>query len=382
MPMTYTFCVPCLLGVEGLVADELKFKGFQAVRSENGRVYFEGTMEDGARANVLLRCGERVLLRVAAFHAFTFDDLFEGVKAVNWQDYLAADSAFPVAGHCVNSQLHSVPDCQRIIKKAMVERLKESYGVSWFEETGVKYQMRFSLMNDEAEIYLDTTGAPLFKRGYRLATQEAPMRETLAASLVKITRYRGREELMDPFCGSGTIAIEAAMACNNIAPGARRSFEGEAWQFDGQGVWQACREAALAEERHEKLPITASDISADAVALTQQNAQRAGVEDCITIRRADALGLHYTGRRGVLVTNPPYGQRLLDVEQAREIYDGLGRALAHTDELKKYIITSDEDFESYFGAKADKRRKLYNGMIKCQLYMYYKQAVQRRGGEK
>lgn len=207
------------------------------------------------------------------------------------------------------------------------------------------------------------------------------MRETLAASLVKITRYRGREELIDPFCGSGTIAIEAAMACNNIAPGARRGFDGESWQFDGQGLWQGVKEEAIGAERHDKLPITASDIAGDAVVLARENAQRAGVEDCITIRRADAFGLHYTGRRGVLVTNPPYGQRLLDVEQAREIYGGLGRALAHTDGLKKYIITSDEDFELYFGAKADKRRKLYNGMIKCQLYMYYKQALG-RGGEK
>lgn len=372
--MNYTFCVPCLLGVEGLVADELKFKGFAGVKSENGRVYFEGDMAQGARANIQLRCGERVLLRVAAFHAFTFDDLFEGVKAVNWQDYLQEDSAFPVAGHCVASQLHSVPDCQKIIKKAIVEKLKDQYHVGWFEETGVKYQIRFSLMNDWAEIYLDTTGAPLFKRGYRLATQEAPMRETLAASIVKITRYRGREELLDPMCGSGTLAIEAAMVCNNIAPGARRQFDGQNFLFDQGGQWQESQAEAIAGEKQDKLPITASDISPEAIIIAQENARRAGVLDCITLRRADAFGLNYTGRSGVLLTNPPYGERLLDLEGAREIYDGLGRALAQTDGLKKYIITPDEAFETYFGAKADKRRKLYNGMIKCQLYMFYQQA--------
>lgn len=369
---TYTFCVPCLLGTEGLTADELRYGGFAGVRAENGRVYFEGPLSQAARANIRLRCGERVLLRLASFQALSFDDLFEGVKGLDWQDYLPADAAFPVTGYCVDSQLHSVPDCQRIVKKAVVERLKAAYGISWFEETGVKYQIRFALMNDRAEIYLDTTGAPLYKRGYRLATQQAPLRETLAASLVKLARYRGREELIDPFCGSGTIAIEAAMACCQIAPGARRSFDGEAWQFE-DGLWSRQREEAQSEEKIQKLPVSASDISAEAVELARQNARRAGVEDCIGFRRADALGLPYTGRRGTLICNPPYGRRLLDQEQARRIYDGLGRALQGADSLKKYVLTADEGFEEAFGAKADKRRKLYNGMIKCQLYMYFRQ---------
>ena len=199
-----------------------------------------------------------------------------------------------MVGYCVGSQLHSVPDCQRIIKKAVVECLKESYNLSWFPETGVKYQIRFALLEDQAEIYLDTTGAPLYKRGYRLATQQAPLRETLAASLVKITRYRGREELIDPFCGSGTLAIEAAMVCCRIAPGARRSFEGEDWLFEDNACWEEERQRALGEEVREKLPITASDISGEAVELARENARRAGVEDLITIRRADALGLPYT----------------------------------------------------------------------------------------
>ncbi len=373
---TETFCVPCLLGTEGLTADELRYGGFAGVRAENGRVYFEGPLSQAARANIRLRCGERVLLRLASFRALSFDDLFEGVKAVRWQDYLPADAAFPVAGYCVASQLHSVPDCQRIVKKAVAERMKSTYGISWFEETGVKYQIRFALMNDQAELYLDTTGAPLYKRGYRLAAQQAPLRETLAASLVKLARYRGREELIDPFCGSGTIAIEAAMACCHIAPGVRRPFDGEAWQF-ADGRWDQERQEALAEEKIEKLPISASDLSAEAVELARQNARRAGVESCVSFRRADALGLPYTGRRGTLICNPPYGRRLLDQNQARRIYDGLGRALQGADSLKKYILTADEDFEECFGAKADKRRKLYNGMIKCQLYMYFRRPVSR-----
>lgn len=379
--MNDTFCVPCLLGVEGLVADELRYQHFEGVRTENGRVYFEGPMSECARANVRLRCGERVLLRLASFPAYTFEDLFQGVKSIPWADYLQQDSIFPVAGYCVGSQLHSVPDCQRIIKKAVVECLKESYALSWFPETGVKYQIRFALLEDQAEIYLDTTGAPLYKRGYRLATQQAPLRETLAASLVKITRYRGREEMIDPFCGSGTLAIEAAMVCCRIAPGARRSFEGESWLFADNACWEEERQRALGEEVREKLPITASDISGEAVELARENARRAGVEDLITIRRADALGLPYAGRKGVLLTNPPYGQRLSTQEEARALYDGLGRALHQTPGLKKYIITSDPEFETYFGAKADKRRKLYNGMLKCQLFMYYKQAVE-EGREK
>lgn len=367
----YVFCVPCLLGVEALVADELRYNGFEGVRAENGRVYFEGPLSQGAKANLLLRCGERVLLRLASFQAQTFDQLFEGVKQIHWQDYLDREAIFPVAGYCVNSQLHSVPDCQRIVKKAVVDRLKTAYGLEWFPETGVKYQIRFALMNDRAEIYLDTTGAPLYKRGYRLAAQQAPLRETLAASLVKLARYRGREELIDPFCGSGTLAIEAAMACCQIAPGSQRSFEGEQWQFE-DGCWQQQRQWALERQKIEPLPISASDLSGEAVELARQNARRAGVEQCIHFRRADALGLRYAGRRGTLLCNPPYGHRLLDQQQARRLYDGLGRALQGADSLKKYILTADPGFEQAFGARADKRRKLYNGMLKCQLYIYEK----------
>lgn len=369
--MTYTFCVPCLLGVEGLVADELKFKGFQGVRSENGRVYFEGSMAEGARANVHVRCGERVLLRVAAFHAFTFDDLFEGVKAVDWKNYLAADSAFPVAGHCVNSQLHSVPDCQRIIKKAMVEKMKEAYSLSWFEETGVKYQVRFSLMNDEAELYLDTTGAPLFKRGYRLATQEAPMRETLAASLVKITRYRGREELIDPFCGSGTIAIEAALIAKNRAPGLNRAFSAQKWRWLDSGLWLQAAGEAMDGEYDGAYDIWGGDIDPKAVAIARANAEKADVEDVVRFEVADAAAFRRDAPYGRVVTNPPYGERILEKREAEELYRAFGRAVRTLPEgWRVSVLSSHTEFERTFGRTADKKRKLYNGMLKCDLFQY------------
>lgn len=213
----FRFSVPCLMGVEGLVADELKFKGFQQVEAENGRVLFSGDEAECARANLLLRCGERVLLRLAEFTARSFDALFEGVRAIPWEDYIGSGEAFPVKGFSIHSQLHSVPDCQRIIKKAAVERLKMIYRTDWLKEDGVKHQIQFSLLNDRCEIFLDTTGAPLYKRGYKLEQNEATLRETLAASIVKVARWRGREDLIDPFCGSGTLAIEAAQAALNIA---------------------------------------------------------------------------------------------------------------------------------------------------------------------
>ena len=371
---TLTICCPCLFGLESVLSGEIKRMGGQNIQTTDGKVTFEGDFSMVIRANIYLRTAERVLIVLGSFPARTFTELFDGTVKLPFEDFIGSMDAFPVKGWSLNSQLHSVPDCQRIIKKAAVDKMKQAYAVGWFPEEGVKYQIRFALMNDEAEIYLDLTGAPLYKRGYRLATQQAPLRETLAASLVKIARYRGQEELIDPFCGSGTIAIEGAMAACHIAPGARRSFEGEAWQFD-PADWQGCKEEAMAQEKPGEMMISASDLSADAIVLAQQNAERAGVAGCIRFRRADALGLAYTGRRGVLLTNPPYGHRLLDVEQAREIYDGLGRALQDTPGLKKYIFTADEEFEAFFGHKADKRRKLYNGMLKCQLYMYYKQAM-------
>ncbi len=367
----YRFSVPCLMGVEGLVADELKFKGFEGVLAENGRVLFSGDERACARANLLLRCGERVLLQLDAFTAKSFDQLFEKVKALPWEDWIGENEAFPVKGFSLKSQLHSVPDCQRIIKKAVVERLRLVRHTDWLEENGAKHQIQFSLMNDRCELFLDTTGAPLFKRGYKLEQNEASLRETLAASMVKIARWKGREPFIDPFCGSGTIAIEAAMTALNIAPGARRQFDAALWNDSFRRAFAEERAAALAAEKHEKLPILASDRDPNCVRLTRENAARAGVGDCMEYAVQDALDIDWSSRTGVMMGNPPYGVRMMDVQQARQLYHRLGQAMAESS-VKKYLITSDEQFEVQFGKPADKRRKLYNGMIKCSLYAYFR----------
>ena len=365
------FSVPCLMGVEGLVADELRFKGFDEVKAENGRVLFTGDEDACARANILLRCGERVLWRLADFSARSFDELFEGVRAIPWEDCIACGEAFPVKGFSIQSRLHSVPDCQRIIKKAAVERLKSVYHTDWLQEDGARHQIQFSLMNDRCEIYLDTTGAPLYKRGYKLEQNDATLRETLAASIVKVARWRGREELIDPFCGSGTIAIEAAQAALNIAPGARREFDAARWNDAFAAAFSRQKEAAVAAERHEKLPLLASDKDPNCVRLTRENAARAGVGDCMDYAVQDALTVDWRARTGVMMANPPYGVRMLEQTEAWALYGALGRAMSHST-VKQYIISSDEHFEEHFGRRSDKRRKLYNGMIRCNLYMYFK----------
>lgn len=370
--MKYTFCVPCLMGVEGLTADELEFNGFQNVRAENGRVFFDGDMADCAKANVILRTGERVLLVVGHFKADTFDMLFEGTKALPWEQFISPKNAFPVKGHSVHSQLFSIPDCQRIIKKAIVERLKKAHDTSFLTETEAKLQVQFSVLNDMAYLLLDTTGPALYKRGYRTETNEAPIRETLAAAMVKIARYKGREDFYDCFCGSGTIVIEAAMAAMAISPGARRKFAAEQWGFYDTGVWAEQKRAAIERENRVPMPIYASDNSADAIRLCTDNVKRAGLEGLIHIERKDAMAMDFRGKTGTLIVNPPYGQRLLDIEQAQEIYAQFGKKMQTAPDLKKYIISSDDRFEEFFGLRADKKRKLYNGMIKCNLFMYFK----------
>ena len=368
----YQYVVPCLMGVEGLVADELKYKGFDGVQAENGRVLFQGELYDGARANVLLRCGERVLIRLAAYPAKTFDQLFEGMKAIPWEQWIGRDDAFPVKGYSIHSQLHSVPDCQRILKKAAVERLKQAYGLAWLDETGPRRQIQFSLMNDRCEIFLDTTGAPLYKRGYKLDQNDASLRETLAASMVKLARWKGREVFTDPFCGSGTIAIEAALTALNIAPGKLRKFEAETWNEDWAYAFSDAREEVAREElRDKELVLYASDIDPASVALAEENARRAGVADHIRFSVADACRIDWRERGGVVICNPPYGVRMMDQEQARHLARAFGKATGWNRELKLYVISSDMEFEQSFGRPADKKRKLYNGMLKCNLYQYF-----------
>ncbi len=364
----YRFTAPCLFGIEGVAADELRRLGFAAVSAADGRVSFSGDLSSLAAANIRSRYTERVLLELARFPAASFTELFDGVRAAPWADFLPMDAAFPVDGYSVRSKLVSIPDCQKIIKKAVVTALQDRYGVAWFPETGAQYRIRFSILKDEVSIGLDSSGEGLHKRGWRANGNAAPLRETLAGALVDLARYRGREPFLDPFCGSGTIAIEAALKAINRAPGLNRHFAAENWGFIPSAVWRDARESARADEWDVgALDIEGRDIDPACVALARENAAKAGVADRIRFSEADAA--KPCGFDGVIVTNPPYGERLGDQEQARALYAAFGRAV--NPKARVYVISSDESFERAFGRRAAKKRKLYNGMIKCNLYMYF-----------
>ena len=364
------FSVPCLFGLEGLAGDELRRLDMENVRVENGRVLFSGDGLALAKANVCLRTGERVLIVLADFKATTFEELFQGVYRANLEDYIPRDGVFPVKGHCLNSQLMSVPDCQAIVKKAASRRLGEKYGVNWLPETGAKYQLQFSIMNDRVQLYLDTTGPGLHKRGYRANGNDAPLRETLAAAMVMLTHYRGREFLWDGFCGSGTIPIEAALIARNKAPGAFRRFSAEAFSWLDPKLWGQVRTEAKDKEFHGNYRILGSDNDPKCVSLSMANARKAGLGDLIEFKDGDATKMSLPTDEGIFIANPPYGQRMMEQKSAQRLYADLGRHLRYADGWKKYIITSEPEFEHYFGARADKKRKLYNGMIKCDYYMY------------
>lgn len=366
----YEFSVPCLFGLEGITGDELRRLGLENVRVENGRVLFSGDGRALAKANVCLRTGERVLIVLADFPAKTFEQLFQGIYRCNLEDYIPKDGAFPVKGHCLNSTLMSVPDCQAIIKKAASRRLGEKYGLSWLPETGAKYQLQFSIMNDRVQLYLDTSGPGLHKRGYRANANEAPLRETLAAAMVMLTRYRGRDFVWDPFCGSGTIPIEAALIARNKAPGMYRRFSGEAFAWLPASVWGDVRAEAKDKEFQGNYRILGSDNDPKCVSLAMANARKAGVENVAKFQDGDATKMSLPSDSGILICNPPYGQRMLEQKSAQQLYAALGRHLKYADGWKKYIITSEPEFEHYFGKRCDKKRKLYNGMIQCNYYMY------------
>ena len=368
--MTFNMCVPCLLGLEGPIADELRRMKIDDVKAENGRVYFRGDQEVCARANINLRIGERVLIELGRFDALSFDELFEKTKALPWEMLIPKNGAFPVKGYSLNSKLFSVSDCQKIIKKAVAERLKTVYGLEWFPEDGELYQIQFSIMKDKASLCIDTSGAGLHKRGYRPAHNAAPLKETMAAAMVTLSRYRGRDDFCDPFCGSGTIPIEAALIAKNRAPGLGRSFTAMSWQCFDKRLWEREKEAARSREFNGDYRIFASDIDPHAVELARENAARAGVDDVITFQVADAMKFDRPTERGVIVTNPPYGERIMEKREAEELYAGFGRAWRATENWKLYLLSSHTEFERTFGQTADKKRKLYNGMIKCDLFMY------------
>ena len=364
------FAVPTLFGLEGLAGDELRRMNMENVRVEDRRVLFTGDERSLAKANICLRTGERIMVVLAQFQAKTFEELFQGVYHAALEEYIPRDGQFPVKGHCLNSQLMSVSDCQAIIKKAASRRLGEKYGISWLPETGVKFQLHFTILNDQVTLSLDTSGQGLHKRGYRAVGNDAPLHETLAAGMIQLTRYRGREFFWDPFCGSGTIPIEAALIAINRAPGLNRQFAAEEFPWMPEGIWEEVKTEAKDKEFRGDYRILGSDSDPKCVSLAMANARKAGVGKLITFKDGDATKMSLPSDSGILVCNPPYGERMMEQNEAKRLYQALGRHLKFAGDWKKYVITSEPEFEHYFGKRCDKKRKFYNGKIQCNYYMY------------
>ena len=363
--------IPTLFGLEGLCADELRRLGLPQVKAENGRVCCKARPEDIPRVNLNLRTGERVLLVVGRYHAADFEALFEGAKALPWEDFIPREGAFPVKGHSLNSQLHAVPAIQAVLKKALAARLGAKYGMDTLPESGALYQVQFSIMADQVTLMLDTSGAGLHKRGYRAVGVVAPLRETLAAAMVLLSRYRGRDPFCDPFCGSGTIPIEAALIAKNRAPGLNRAFSAQKWRWLDSGLWLQAADEAMDKEFHGDYDIWGGDIDPKAVAIARDNAVKADVEDVVRFEVADAARFHRDAPAGRVVTNPPYGERILEKREAEELYRAFGRAVRTLPEgWRVSVLSSHTEFERTFGRTAEKKRKLYNGMLKCDLFQY------------
>lgn len=366
---------PCLFGLESVLQGEMKRMGCEDIRSEDGRVTFLGGWEDVARANVNLRTAERVQIIVAEFSAQSYEDLFQGTLAAPWEEFIGRNDAFPVKGRTVKSQLHSMSDCQSIIKKAVCRRLEGVYHQSWFDETGSTVQIQFMLLKDRCQLLLDTSGTGLHKRGYRINSVEAPIKETIAAGIADLAHVYPDSVVCDPMCGSGTLLIESALKALNIAPGLSRHFAAEQWTCCPSEAWQAARSDAIGKINRD-VPFMAygSDIDEEAIKLTLENAKNAGVPDRVNAVVGDMRDFKFpeAEKRLIVLCNPPYGERLLDNRQAETLYRELGNVLVMDEGRSFAIISPHDEFESLFGRKADRRRKLYNGMIKCQLYMYYK----------
>ena len=367
------YVATCLFGLEGLLGEEIDNLGFKRTETMDGRISFVGDENALAMANISLRFAERVYIKVGEFYASTFDELFEGTRALDWSLWIGKDDIFPVRGHSIKSALFSVPDCQKIIKKAIVSNLSKKYGISWFNETGIKYQIDFFLFKNRCTLMIDTSGVPLHKRGYRPKSNDAPIRETLACAMAKLSRPREDVLFWDPFCGSGTIAIEATMLSLNIAPGLNRSFSGQDFPQISKKSWDLATDAARAKIiTDSKFEAYASDIDPECVKIAIENAKNAGVSSHIKIFEKDALTIQTEGRRGTIVCNPPYGERLFTMKETEALYRKMGKHFATLDRWQQYVMTSHEGFENLFGRRADKVRKLYNGMIPCYFYQFFK----------
>ncbi len=360
------------MGLESIVAREVQELGYET-KVENGRVLFEGDETAIVKSNLWLRTADRVKIVVGRFHATTFDELFEKTKSLPWEDVIGAQGMFPVQGKSVKSKLFSVSDCQAIVKKAIVERLKHAYQIKcWIDETGSKYQVEVSLLKDEALLTIDTSGSGLHKRGYRLAQGDAPMKETLAAALVRLTNWSGETPFIDPFCGSGTLAIEAALIAQNIAPGFNRDFASEDWDIIPEGLYDQLRQEADDAALYDKeINIIASDIDPKMVEIAKDNATEVGLGDIIQFKVQDVHNLEVPEGPVSIIGNPPYGERIGERSEVEAMYKHLGEIMKQNDQASLYMLTSYKEFEPLVGKKATKRRKLFNGYIECTYYQYW-----------
>ncbi len=370
---TFELIVPCHFGLEAVMKKEILDLGYEVSQVEDGRVTFIGDAEAICRANIFLRTTERVLLKVGSFHAETFEDLFQGTRAIPWEEYLPKDAKFWVAkASSIKSKLFSPSDIQSIMKKAMVERMKKAYGIEWFPENGASFPLRVFLHKDTVTVALDTTGESLHKRGYRTLTSKAPITETLAAALIMLTPWKSDRILVDPFCGSGTFPIEAAMIAANMAPGMNREFLSEDWRhlIPRKCWYDAMDEANDLVDISVQTDIQGYDIDGDIVRAARANAKAAGVDELIHFQQRSVSELSHPKKYGFLITNPPYGERIEEKKNLPELYKTIGERFAALDSWSAYIITAYEDTERYFGRKADKNRKIYNGMMKTYFYQF------------
>ncbi|MBU5293463.1 class I SAM-dependent RNA methyltransferase [Anaerosalibacter bizertensis] len=359
-------------GLESVVKREVLALGYEDIEVENGKVTFKCDEKAIPKANIWLRTADRVLLKMGEFKATSFEELFEKTKALPWEDWITEDGEFTVVGKAVDSKLMSVPDCQSIVKKAVVEKLKTKYNTEWFKETGAKFTIQVSILKDIVTLTIDTSGEGLHKRGYRLESVEAPIKETLAAALVQLSFWNHERVLVDPFCGSGTIAIEAAMIGKNIAPGIQRNFVSEEWPRVKKEYWKDERiSARKAIIQDRDLKIIASDIDKKAAKIAEENAFEIGVDDCIEFKTEDVLNLKLNDEYGVIISNPPYGERIGEKKEVEKLYRGIGKKFNKLDTWSIYILTSNTGFEKLYGKKADRRRKLFNGRIRVDYYQYY-----------
>lgn len=367
-----TLSSPCHFGLESVLSYEIKKIGGTDLKVTDGKIVYKGDIAMIAKANIHLRTAERVHVVLGEFSATTFSELFDGVNAIAFEKFIGKHDAFPVKGWSLNSQLHSIPDCQSIIKKAIVKRLEKIYNISWFEETDTCYQVQFSIHKDMVTILLDTSGVGLHKRGYRQTSNEAPIKETLAAGIIDLARIRSNSVVYDPMCGSGTILIESAMHALKIAPGLRRRFACEYWDLFKNNIFKDERAQAVElVETDATYRGYGADIDSFSTDLTLENAKKAGVVSKIQVYQQDIADTLLKGEKPVVITNPPYGERMMELKEAEELYKRMGEAFSNK-EASYYIISPHEEFEYFFGKKCNKKRKLYNGMLKCNLYMYFK----------